>query len=167
MENINKFSLCPKIGIDNVNKDFFKEYRIVALNINITDGSFCINNKEELIKDHTYETGNLTLTYWPNDPKIEEQKFIDKIDKYWIISGKKIEIFINYEVYPLYPLITIPSPCFYTKVDEFIKYYNTIPKTIVNNKYNEINDIYPNIRENITIEEFISFFSENNKLEWK
>jgi hypothetical protein len=159
--NFNLFSICPKIGLEDIDKTIFKYYRIVALNIKLLNGEFCINNKKEIINDHTYKKGTFKLTYWPNFPKLDENKFNDAIDSYWVLKGEYMEICINYECIPLFPNVTIPEKLPYTDIKEFIEEYNNLDKKMIDCDIKIENDIINDKQ----FDEFIKSVEGNNNID--
>jgi hypothetical protein len=145
-------------NIDNL-KIFFEEYRVTALNVIVKNGEFCKNNKLEFVNDHTFRRGDFKVVYYPNNPKIEyNNSFDESKDEYWIFKNcENINLAIIYEIYPFYPLITIPTMKKYTNFDGFKEEYNMLDK---NNTTFIKNDILSGkINENITIEEFLKNFN--------
>lgn len=147
-------SLCPKQGLPNVFKEFYKYYRITGLNIIVTNGEFCENTKDEIdINCPNYKKGTFKLIYYPNNPEFSEN---NKKCKLWVIKGKLIEICLFYEIIPLYPYITIPNNFIYNDLEEFQSFYNSIeknPHTQINLK----NDIVKQktIDPNISLEDLL------------
>ena len=136
------FSFCPRLGLSGGHNDFFKEYRVVALEVFVQKGEFMVNDEDKWDeKVSEFKKGDFKVTYWPNNPLLVEQVFDGSIDEYWMFKSGYLEICVNYEIIPLYPLITIPFVNNYMDVSGFLLEYNMIKKDIVNNEYVVKNDI--------------------------
>lgn len=137
-------SFCPSIFYNDF-PEFFKQYRITALNLIASQAECVINNDGEFKVDHTYKKGDIKLVYWPNNPKLEEPR-IEKTSKYWVVKAKEIHVCAHFEILPLYPRITIPSVSHYRDVEAFDKFYAGIAnKDPFNSNYMIENDILPSM----------------------
>lgn len=127
-----KLIICPNIGLVNpmFNK-FFTSYRITSLNIyfNGTVDQFQYEIKPNDIYNPTSNIthGDLKLIYYPHKPQLKKQEFDVNSITYYILAPT-IDVYINYEIIPLMPNVTIPSYSEYSDISGFEEEYMLIPK---------------------------------------